>query len=87
MSTYTVKLGSGHYNYSGSEIQLTFSKALESVGLEKRIPEDMKSAVKDYLRDLFSDINDLSTEIIVKVPDYLSEYGDIIAEIIRNSLG
>lgn len=87
MATYTMKIEPGRYDYSGSDIQLVLNRALESVGLEKRIPKDMKSAVKDYVKEVLNEVKDLTTDLIIHIPDSLSEYGEVIAEIIRNSFG
>jgi hypothetical protein len=80
---YSIKLESGSYNLSGTDLDFRIALALESA----KLPKDLKYVAKDFIKDKWNEITDnLDNLSNIDVPHELLEYTNELIEIIQNVL-
>jgi len=84
---YVCQLESGSFHIRGGDIATYVNRADEMVEIETRIPHDAKVAVKDLLRETLQNVSNTAKEIIIDIPEYLSEFTEVILEIIKVIFG
>ena len=82
--SYILHAESGHYEIHGGEVNFSVERIAEAVELETRIPPDAKMAVKDYIESVLRDAGEIVENIIGNIPQELSEYSEVIIEIIKS---
>ena len=82
--TYILEAEPGHFTIQGGSATFTVEKISETVDAESRLPPDVKLAVKEYMEDLLKEVIEaLGSQIEINIPQELSQYKDIIIEIIK----
>ena len=82
--SYVLEVEPGHFTIQGGTVNLTVEKISKVVEAESRIPPDIKLAVKEYLENLLNEaIEALGKQVEISIPEELSQYTDLIIEIIK----
>ena len=85
--SYILNVEPGNFRIQGGEVEFTVSKITDAVDIESSIPPDAKKAVKDYLIEVLKNIAESTQEIVLNIPSELSQYSDVILELIKSILG
>ena len=82
--SYVLEAEPGHYVIQGGDATLTVERISEVVEAEKKIPDDVKNAIKEFLENLKDQVIEaLGKQVEVNIPEELSQYTDLIIEIIK----
>jgi hypothetical protein len=84
---HVMQVESGTFRIVAGDVGSYASRTSEIVDIETRIPTDSKSAVKDVIVESLQNFSDSVTEIVINIPQNLSEFTEIIFELIKLIIG
>ena len=73
--------------FEKGDTQIASISVSDAVELESGIPPDAKQAVKDFIEDQISKLDEAVGEFILNIPDELVQYLETILEIISKLTG